>query len=585
MKACFAALIAAVGVAAGGGDGGANEDGRYSTWVESSAQYEYSTKVWQKPYTTTAIWSHPAETSVYTSTSISIVDSIESITVPVPYTTTLPAVVSTSISIDTSPTTEVITSTSYIYSTYTSLVTVTEVTMSATTKTELSRITLPTTVVDTSVQSIIVDNTVLHYTTIVDQETIINTITFPAPPPVTVPIPTTIPTTITATPTSALCPLGGPSTANSLGCGGRGCTVEFQQEALVHWSEYPDSEPLVTVLSFVDESASATCITTKCNTEVFNQHYRQTATNCAYPPCPTNTIDCNCNIVVGPIVLPGGSTTSVTQIGPSGWNLILGTVPTGRNIGFCLPDGGSCVTATSATLSTPLVYTGEVSSTVYNNASAPQSTAWYLPELGEYFPPDSPFGACTTALLRDNDVVAKHHKRQIAASNKLVWSAVPSNARTKRLNVTQEAVTERTTPASTSASTTPTSQPSTPVTTPSSSTSPSTEPTSTASAATSGETSSSIPIGTSTESPSSHSSHSGTVYITETVYYSMILSPGQQSVLDAYAASEEGLSTASAESSPSATSSSPQQQTDNAATSPQEPGYWLTLALMLFGLL
>lgn len=60
----------------------------------------------------------------------------------------------------------------------------------------------------------------------------------------------------------------------------------------------------------VNPSARATCITTSCNTAAFNKYYKTTA-SCALPPCPSNTVNCDCDFVVGPIRLPGGKITSM----------------------------------------------------------------------------------------------------------------------------------------------------------------------------------------------------------------------------------------------------------------------------------
>ncbi|KXS99088.1 hypothetical protein AC578_3502 [Pseudocercospora eumusae] len=754
----FAALLisAAAGVSAGGGGYGG---GRYSTWIESSVQYEYSTKVWEKPCTTTSIWSEPAHTSYYTTTSISVIDSTHSVTAYVPCTTTLPPKIYTSVSVYTSPTTEIVTTTSYVYSTYTSLITITEVStqnhtiVSVATETQLSSITLPaetftlpgttqtlppsivpttvvetsiesttidntvvqqttvideetivntvtllgttqtlppsivpttivetsiesttidntveetivntvtllgttqtlpplivpTTIVETSIESTTIDNTVVQQTTVIDEETIVNTITIPAPPAVTI----TVPTTITIAPSVFGC-TNSPSVpeANSLGCQGRGCSIEFNEGAAVHWVEKTDAPPLVTALTFIDEARSATCITTRCNTEVFNKYYKTSATACVRPPCPSNTIDCHCSLVVGPINLPDGSTTSVTQVGGSGWNLNLGPIQTARDVGRCGPGGNECVTATTQTLSTNLVYTGLVNSTVLGA----QSTRYLLPGLPDYFPPGNPFGQCTTAILSTagSDPRAALRKRDSGAASapaaNLPTTTPTETPTTQQSTAESQATVTLTgspsaTPAPSTASAPSTSgntdSPTAPVQTesqPATASAPSTsgntdslttpvqtesQPATASAPSTSGNTASlttpvqtesqpatgpgssiSIPVGTSTEFPSSYSSSEGTVYLTETVYYSMILNDAQRSLLEGLAAIESGLATAtnpgqyissalglnatSTASGSSTSTSTSQPQSTNVANAHNEPGYLLTLALMLFGLL
>ncbi|KAF7186618.1 hypothetical protein HII31_12027 [Pseudocercospora fuligena] len=631
----FAALLisAAAGVAAGGGGYGG---GQYSTWVESSAQYEYSTKVWEKPCTTTSIWSEPGHTSYYTTTSISVIDSKHSVTAYVPCTTTLPPKVYTSYSVYTSPTTEIVTTTSYVYSTYTSLVTITEVStqnntvVSVATETQLSSITLPaetltlpgttqtlppsivpTTVVETSVESTTIDNTVVQQTTVVDEETIINTITLPAPPAVTI----TVPTTITIAPSVLGC-TNSPSVpeANSLGCQGRGCSIEFNEGAAVHWVEKTDAPPLVTALTFIDKARSATCITTRCNTEVFDKYYKTSATACVRPPCPSNTIDCHCSLVVGPINLPDGSTTSVTQVGGSGWNLNLGPIQTARDVGRCGPGGNECVTATTQTLSTNLVYTGQVNSTVLGA----QSTRYLLPGLTDYFPPGNPFGQCTTAILSTAGSTAALRKRdnggfdskvntwpganQLTADETIPVTASAPAANLPTTTPTETSTAEQSTAESQATATvtvSPSASPapiatSTPLTTESPA-NPTTPVQTESQSDTTPSSSVSLPVGTSTEFPSSYSSSAGTVYLTETVYYSMILNEAQRSLLEGLAAIESGLATAtnpgqyiSSALGLNATSTStftPQPQSTNGANAHKEPGYLLTLALMLVGLL
>ena len=226
----------------------------------------------------------------------------------------------------------------------------------------------------------------------------------PAPQTITSP-PQTItvqapPSIVTVSPPPPVCSETGlVAVSDSAGCSGRDCQIEYFNGAAVHWVNKPTSvlPPLVTVLTFLNEAARQTCITTSCNTEVFNNFYRQTFSNCGRPPCPTNTIDCNCNIVVGPIVLPGDKTTSAhrrsSQIGPSGWNLNLGPTATARDVGLCSAGGPQCVTEQPRALSTPLVYTGDVgSTTVTNNGTGAVATKYLLHGIGDYFPPGDPFG-------------------------------------------------------------------------------------------------------------------------------------------------------------------------------------------------
>ena len=132
------------------------------------------------------------------------------------------------------------------------------------------------------------------------------TVTAPPPPPIT----------ITATPTGPTCPPGGGlPTANSLGCEGRNCSIEFRQDGAVHWVPNPTLQPLRTAVTFINDTAMATCITTKCNTEAFNQFYRTSLASCARPPCPSNTLDCYCNWTPGGTV-EANVTTSTLPLPP-----------------------------------------------------------------------------------------------------------------------------------------------------------------------------------------------------------------------------------------------------------------------------
>ncbi|SMR51586.1 unnamed protein product [Zymoseptoria tritici ST99CH_3D1] len=193
---------------------------------------------------------------------------------------------------------------------------------------------------------------------------------------------------------------GAVPTPDSAGCQGRDCAIIFDERAYVHWELLPNGPPLLTEIVFVNPSARQTCITTSCNSELFTQSYSTSLTSCAFPPCPSNFLDCKCNIVVG-LNLPNGQSTSVTQIGDSGWNINLGPTATAQNVGVCGgPDGGSCVTSTVTTLFTNVVYTGIVTSTaVFNTGLGSTVTNYLLPDLTDYFPEGNPFGQCTTATL------------------------------------------------------------------------------------------------------------------------------------------------------------------------------------------
>ncbi|KAI5364498.1 hypothetical protein Slin15195_G040350 [Septoria linicola] len=415
-----------------------------------------------------------------------------------------------------------------------------------------------------------------------------------APPQiVTVEVP---PVTVTATPEPPVCSETGlVAVADSAGCGGRNCQIEYQEGAAVHWVDFPLSvaPPLRTAITFINEASRQTCITTSCNTDAFNEYYRTSLGACARPPCPSNTIDCDCNIVVGPIGLPGGQTTSVTQIGSSGWNLNLGPTATARDVGRCSAGGPECVTEAPRTLFTPVVYTGEVSNITVTNAAGSIAVNYLLPGIGDYFPPGDPLGDCTTAVLNSVSGYAPMLRaRQVDGgfNSKLVtWKGAPTFAGQQIIRVSAEAVSLPSTPASVLAETTPAqSEPNasvaspTPESTPQSPTDAIVTTQSEGSGSTqttvdpqqpesptqsSGDSSVNVTPGTTaTGGPNSvpatspsesdgtavessvvlgtdSSSVSGTIYYTNTVYYSMVQGPAGQDVLDAVSMIRAGAST------------------------------------------
>ncbi|KAF2208973.1 hypothetical protein CERZMDRAFT_87364 [Cercospora zeae-maydis SCOH1-5] len=223
-----------------------------------------------------------------------------------------------------------------------------------------------------------------------------------APPAETVTITVMGPTQITTvSPPAPQCSETGlVPVSDTAGCQGRSCQIEFQEAAAVYWSDDPERSlpPLRTAITFINTDKRQTCITTSCNTEAFSQFYFTSRTACVSAPCPSNSINQDCSIVVGPLVLPNSQTTSVTQIGSSGWNLRLGPTATANDIGLCGGGVASCVTATSRTLTTPLIYVGDVIPVTGNNTGA-IPTNYLLPQIGEYFAPGDPIGACETATL------------------------------------------------------------------------------------------------------------------------------------------------------------------------------------------
>ncbi|UJO25124.1 uncharacterized protein CLAFUR5_14428 [Fulvia fulva] len=224
--------------------------------------------------------------------------------------------------------------------------------------------------------------------------------------------PTTVYVTMTAPPsTITVAPPPPASTCNGTGffpenndaCGGDDCYIDFDLPAAVHWDLLPDSPILSTSLTFRNTVASQTCITTICNSAAFTSFYTRSLVSCARPPCPSNYLDCDCNIMVGPLVLPNGETTSVLQDGSSGWNLNLGMIATGYNLPSCAGGNPQCVTSTVASNTRSLVYTDDVITLAptgtYANGSYAVATEYILPQLPAYFRPNDPFGNCQTAIF------------------------------------------------------------------------------------------------------------------------------------------------------------------------------------------
>ncbi|WPB02670.1 uncharacterized protein RHO25_007306 [Cercospora beticola] len=368
---------------------------------------------------------------------------------------------------------------------------------------------------------------------------------------------------ITVAPPAPLCSATGVvPVSDTAGCEGRNCQIEFGEEAAVWWSDYPSEQapPLLTAITFINTARRQTCITTSCNTELFTLSYSSSRAACVRPPCPSNSINHECQIVVGPLVLPDNSTTSVTQVGQSGWNLRLGPTATANDVGLCGGGVPQCVTATSRSLETPLIYIGDVIP-VNNTGATP--TNYILPQIGEYFPPGDPFGACETATLNSLGgfgVPTRLRARQAAIDPKVsAWKGVPDLV-VREVQYAEPEAAETgspTSPAETSATATPPtvvvpdSSPS-PVPPPSNavpsptdtsaepptpsadisdyisptSASPPTQNTDVVDSTSSDDGPDATVPGTVTENIS------GTMVVTNTVYYSMIAPPNQQRILE-----------------------------------------------------
>lgn len=123
----------------------------------------------------------------------------------------------------------------------------------------------------------------------------------------TVPAPTTIckPHTITEIPSPACYSSGTSPTADAAVCNGKDCEITFEKGAIVHWEPLTSRTPLVT------HYLQSTCVSVVCNTTKFSLYYSRSVTSCDRPPCPSNSLNCECNIVVGPFNLPDGKVTSV----------------------------------------------------------------------------------------------------------------------------------------------------------------------------------------------------------------------------------------------------------------------------------
>jgi hypothetical protein len=136
----------------------------------------------------------------------------------------------------------------------------------------------------------------------------------PAKAPKTITIERTLPpslliTTQTQTTyenTSPYCDASGVApTPDAAFCSGRDCEITFEKGAIIHWELLSNRTPLVT------HYLHSTCVAVVCNTTEFTQYYYTSLTSCDLPPCPSNSLNCECNIVVGPIRLPDGRITSV----------------------------------------------------------------------------------------------------------------------------------------------------------------------------------------------------------------------------------------------------------------------------------
>lgn len=122
---------------------------------------------------------------------------------------------------------------------------------------------------------------------------------------------TSVSTTTYPTPISTVVPSPGcytsgiKPTPNPAYCNGKDCEITFEKGAVVHWELLTNRTPLVTYY------IHSTCMAVVCNTTEFSQYYYRSATSCDMPPCPSNSLNCECDIVVGPIRLPDGRITSV----------------------------------------------------------------------------------------------------------------------------------------------------------------------------------------------------------------------------------------------------------------------------------
>ncbi|KAM3424051.1 hypothetical protein BST61_g11398 [Cercospora zeina] len=372
--------------------------------------------------------------------------------------------------------------------------------------------------------------------------------------------------------------------SDTAGCQGRGCQIEFEEAAAVHWSDFPDSPPLRTAITFINTDKRQTCITTSCNTEEFSRFYYTSRTSCIRPPCPSNSLNSDCSIVVGPLVLPDGQTTSVTQVDTSGWNLRLGPTATANDVGLCGGGVPSCVTASSRALSTPLIYIGDVEPLSDNTTNA-VPTDYLLPQIGEYFPPGDPFGACQTVTLNSLGGYGVQERLRLRARQKqqpidpkvnpwrganqliaqevypigdaqaLVTGSTPSEPSGTSAEPTVSA------PEQSGPSATPGTQPDAQPSVTASSTEPEPQP----SAATSdyvtdgstviGQPAPTNPAETSASvSPASSvgtgtvENISGTMVVTNTVYYSMVAPPNQQRLLEAVSSLQTIIGTLPSES-------------------------------------
>ncbi|PPJ58122.1 hypothetical protein CBER1_11168 [Cercospora berteroae] len=392
----------------------------------------------------------------------------------------------------------------------------------------------------------------------------------PAPPAQTVTITVAAPPeTITLPPPTPECSQTGlVPVSDSAGCGGRNCQIEFEEEAAVHWSDYPllEAPPLRTAITFINTERRQTCITTSCDSELFTRSYSSSQVSCLRQPCPSNSLNHECEIVVGPLVLPDHSTTSVTQIGSSGWNLRLGPTATANDVGLCGGGVPQCVTATSRALETPLIYIGDV---IAQNDSNAVPTAYLLPQIGEYFPPGDPFGACETATLNSvagygvQSMLRKRQNRGAPNAKLDLWKGAPDfvpqqvftvgDAQSAVLPSTDAPVNAPAEPTSTDpgvSQSAPSAAPSTPpdnaqpqpTPTPAPTPSPSqpsggdnSQPAPDAAPSGSDESTAALPPSF-TEPGDMTENISGTMVVTDTVYYSMVPPPNQQLLQNSLAA-------------------------------------------------